>query len=170
MAALNRRDTADFDCRLAVDRADRFGDVDVAAGGDPGEHPLDHDLAQQILRRERLPRRQLDLAAVDVAAPRPGDGDLLRARARPDRSSCHASSRPAPAPSLACFGPTIEASSSVSICCITTSPAAVENASSPSRIAAATSAIATVASNGRPASSAAASGVVIFTTGTFFIR
>ena len=70
VAALNRRDTADFDCRLPVD-ADRFGDVDVAAGGDPGEHPLDHDLAQQILRRERLPRRQLDLAAVDEAAPRP---------------------------------------------------------------------------------------------------
>ena len=69
--------------------------------------------------------------------------------------------------SLACFVPTIEASSASSICRITTSPAAVENASSPSLIAAATSAIATVASNGRPASSAAASGVVIFTTGTF---
>jgi hypothetical protein len=57
----------------------------------------------------------------------------------------------------------------VSSCCITTSPAAVENASKPSRIAAATSAIATVASNGRPASSPAASGVVILTTGTFFM-
>ena len=61
------------------------------------------------------------------------------------------------------------ASSAVSICCITTSPAAVENVSSPSLIAAATSAIATVASNGNPARSAAACGVVIFTTGTFFI-
>jgi len=71
---------------------------------------------------------------------------------------------------LACFGPTIAVSSSVSICCITTRPAAVENASSPSRIAAATSAIATVAANGRPASSTAASGVAIFTTGTFFMR
>ena len=70
----------------------------------------------------------------------------------------------------ACLGPTIAVSSSVSICCITTNPAAVENANSPSRITAATSAIATVASNGSPASSAATSGVVIFTTGTFFMR
>ena len=63
----------------------------------------------------------------------------------------------------------IDASSVVSICCITTRPAAAENASSPSRIAPATSLMATVASNGNPARSAVGCGVVIFTTGTFFI-
>ena len=36
---------------------DRFGDFDMTAGGDTGEHPLDHDLAQQILGGERRPRR-----------------------------------------------------------------------------------------------------------------
>jgi hypothetical protein len=69
---------------------------------------------------------------------------------------------------LACFSPTIEVSSAVNICCITTRPADVANANRPSLIDAATSAIATVADNGRPASSATSSGVVSFTTGTFF--
>jgi len=76
---------------------------------------------------------------------------------------------PDPARQLGVLRPDDRASSSTSICCITTSPAAVENANRPSRIAAATSAIATVASNGKPASSPTASGDVIFTTGTFFM-
>jgi len=66
--------------RLAVHRPDGFGDVDVAAGSHPGQHPLHHDLAQQVLGGEALPRRQLDLAAVDEAASRPGHGHLLRAQ------------------------------------------------------------------------------------------
>ena len=64
-------------CNEAPSTPTGFGDIDVAAGGDPGEHPLDLDLAQEVLGGAALPRRQLDLATVDVTAPRPGDGDLL---------------------------------------------------------------------------------------------
>jgi len=76
---------------------------------------------------------------------------------------------PDPAGQLGVFRPDDRRELLDELCCITTSPAAVENASSPSRIAAATSAIATVASSGRPGRPPAASEVVIFTTGTFFM-
>jgi hypothetical protein len=48
----------------------------MASRRHPGEHPFHHDLAQQVLRRERVPRRQLDLTAVDVAATRTSHADL----------------------------------------------------------------------------------------------
>ena len=56
------------------------GDVDMTTGGDAGEHPLHDDLTQQVFRRERLPRIELDLtAALGVAATRPSDADLAGA-------------------------------------------------------------------------------------------
>ena len=81
-----------------------------------GEHPLDHDLAQQILRGERLPRRQFDLTAIDEPAP----GRLTLIFCEPS----------------------------------TTCPAAVENASSPSRSAAASSPATPVTSTAPPATAA----------------
>jgi hypothetical protein len=33
---------------VTLDRADRFGDIDMTTGGDTGEHPLHDDLAQQV--------------------------------------------------------------------------------------------------------------------------
>jgi hypothetical protein len=48
-AALSRRDTADFDVAVPG-HAQPFGDVDVAAGGHAGEHPLRHHLAQRSPR------------------------------------------------------------------------------------------------------------------------
>ena len=77
VAALNRRDTADFDGRLAV-HADgsatstwrRWRPRRASAPPRPGA-------ADPPTRT--FPRRQLDLATVDVTAPGPGDGDLLRA-------------------------------------------------------------------------------------------
>ena len=66
--------------RRPTHRTDRFGDFDVTAGRDTGEHPLDHHLTQQVLRRERLPRGQLDLAAIDVTATRSFHADLAGAQ------------------------------------------------------------------------------------------
>jgi hypothetical protein len=63
VAALNQRDTADFDSALPS-AADRIGHSDVAAGGHASQHlatPTD-----VVLAGERLPRRRLDLVAIDV--------------------------------------------------------------------------------------------------------
>jgi hypothetical protein len=73
-----------------------------------------------------------------------------------------------PAPILACFSPIASVSSAAIIWCITTSPVAEANASSPSLIAPATSARATVASSGRSANRAASSASATLTTATFF--
>jgi hypothetical protein len=54
-----------------------FRPGDGAAHG--GEDPLNEDRAQQFLGGERLPRVELDLAAIDQTATRPSHGHLASA-------------------------------------------------------------------------------------------
>ena len=83
--------------------ADRLGRLLVATRGQPCKHPVQNDLVEHILGRERREKLQLNLMTVQRAGPREADGHL--AAAQHHRCRCQA----VRSGSLACLGPTTAA-------------------------------------------------------------
>jgi len=82
---------------------DRLGGTGVAAGGQPGQHPLHHHLGEQVLAGEMLIAGQRHLVSVDGACPWPGH--RRPAPAQGDRTATRAVAHRGPLGVVLALGP-----------------------------------------------------------------
>jgi hypothetical protein len=169
VAALNRRDTADFESpRATPSSSTPIGSATRACRrvANPGQHPLHSDLGEQVRRGEHGIGVQLQLATAGQRRPRPPQRH--RAAAQHDRTRGGAVAGGDPIRIVPVLQADLGGQLLVHDLAHRQQPGVAAERQQPSRMAPATSASA-VASTGSPATRAASCRSATRTTGNFFL-